>query len=97
MANNFKAYKEQSRANWGADFKEGEQLSRDQIQLGAILRIADSLEKMEKPYAQLLDSVNYLRNSNKELQYDNSVLKKQVAAFKGIINKMKKERSGRND
>jgi hypothetical protein len=51
MEAEFKNYRSESRdTNWGTQDKG---LSLDQINAGSLLRIADSLERMEEPYLKL--------------------------------------------
>jgi hypothetical protein len=85
----FKRYKEESRRNWGETVSEGEELCRDQIKLGAILRIADSLEKMEKPITRLMDDVTYYKKRNEELKQENLKLAHSRAGLKGYIKNLK--------
>lgn len=52
-------YKEGSRKDWGTIAKD-KKLTTEQIQLGCMQRIADSLERIEKPYLDLINKVNFL-------------------------------------
>lgn len=87
-----KSYRKESRSDWGRTLPEGENIETEGIKLGAILRIADSLEKIEQPYLQLLNDVEWTRDRNKLLRAANDRLHKQVAAYKGIIKRMKKKK-----
>lgn len=93
MATKFKSYRHESRADWGATLEVDQSPDRDQIKLGALLRIADSLEKIEKPFKQLLADVEFYRNSTRALQARNETLSKRCAAYRGIITKLKKEKA----
>jgi len=42
----FKSYRKESRIDWGISATNGEELSRDQVNTGAFLRIADQLEEV---------------------------------------------------
>lgn len=54
----FKKFKEASRNDsWGVTLSDNDNLTIDQIQLGAILRIADASEAMAKNNNNLLDDV----------------------------------------
>jgi hypothetical protein len=90
MAKVFKAYKEESRTNWGATVESETNINRDQIQLGAILRIADSLERMEQPFIKILEERDYYSRKHQENKAEIRKLKKSNAALKGVINKLKK-------
>ncbi len=82
----YKDYREESRKNWGTT---GEGLTIEQINLGAFLRIADSLERMEKPYKKLLDDTDYLQRRHKENLDRIEYLERSRAALKGVITKIK--------
>ena len=47
----FKDYRKESRANWGTS--QSENLTPEQIRLGALLRIADAIETMAKSYNEM--------------------------------------------
>lgn len=86
----FVFYKESSRANWGVHLNDAQTLQKEDIKIGAILRIADSLERIEKPYLNLIEECKTLREQNNRRLSRISKLEKQIAAYKGIITKMKK-------
>lgn len=91
----FKNYKRESRdKEWGTD-TEGS-LNRDQLQLGALLRIADSLEKMERPYSALLREVQQLwedvEDWRQRYRKETEHLRHQNAGLKATITRMKKAR-----
>lgn len=89
----FKAYKQESRSNWGTSIPKDQSIDREQILLGAVLRIADSMEKMEQPFQQLINDREHFKNATNRLAGENKKLRKQVAAYQGIIKRMKKQRS----
>jgi exonuclease VII small subunit len=64
----------------------------ERIQLGCLQRIANSLEKMEQPFTKLLSDVEYLKRCHKELSASNQRMAKRIAAYRGVINKMKKSK-----
>jgi hypothetical protein len=87
MAKRF--YKEESRANW---YTEGDcQLSTEEIQLGAILRIADATEKMAQNYIELQDKLKRTQNWNEDLRFIRDQLQRSNAALKGHITRLKKK------
>lgn len=49
----FKSYRKESRTDWG-ETREGN-LCRDQVMLGAVLRIADALETIAQNYQNLIN------------------------------------------
>jgi hypothetical protein len=90
MGKVFKPYRTESKSNWGTTIEQESNISSDQIQLGAILRIADSLERIEQPYLRLLaERERYERWYNEE-KVKRRKLEKQNAAYRGVINRMKK-------
>lgn len=60
------------------------------INAGSLQRIADSLEKMEKPYRHLLEEVERGRKDREYYKKDNQRLAHSNAALRGIIRKLKK-------
>lgn len=94
MAKVFKRYREASRTgNWGRYYDDGnDNPNNDDLKTGAILRIADSLEKIEKPFADLIYENKRLKDDREWYRKRNATLKKRVAAYKGIVNRMKKQK-----
>ena len=64
-----------------------------EMQIGCLQRIANSLEKMEKPFQQLVSERDYFSRKSDRLSNENDRLRRQVAAYQGIIKRMKKQRS----
>lgn len=86
----WKSYKEGSRANWGVETDNDNPLNIEQIQTGAILRIADATEAMAKRHIELLDD-----KAMYEKWYINEVKKHQMTAntlrvTKGHLTRAKK-------
>jgi hypothetical protein len=84
-----KFYKEESRKNWYVNTSEA--LTREQLQLGAILRIADACEAMAKNHERLLSDLAYYEKRTKELLDRNSHLYRSNCALRGVIKKRKQE------
>ncbi len=84
---NWKNYKEQSKLEWGKEVLNDKcVITLEELKLGCLLRISDSLENMEQPYIELLQIIeNY-----KELEAENKRLKNTIAGLKGYIKKIKK-------
>jgi chromosome segregation ATPase len=85
--------KNYSRSNFTTD-----QGTTEMAQLGAVLRIADSLEKIEKPFVELLEKVKnqeermeFLRMTNRKLNDENDKLTHRIRGYKGEITKLKLE------
>lgn len=87
IMSNFKSYKEQSKANWGIFQDEG--LNINQIQLGAILRIADASEKMASNYVKLENDLKFYKDRYESGQKDIEKLRRSNAALRGVIKRMK--------
>jgi len=81
----FKNYKSESRIDWGAYVEDGETINRDQIQLGAILRIADASELMAKNHAELVRERDYYQRMYKEQYAYARHLERRVAGLRGQI------------
>lgn len=84
----FLSYKEESRKNYG-EKSSGDTLCKEQLTLGCLMRIADSLEKMEKPYQRLLDNYDsaqkgkiYFYEKSEKLKYSNRGLKGYITRLK---------------
>jgi ribosomal protein S17E len=85
----FRSYKEESRRiRWGTS-GEGS-LTLDQINTGCLLRIADSLERMEEPYLVLLRNVEVLKKSCETRESEIENLRNRIAGYKAHITKMKR-------
>ena len=89
--------KDASRVNWSTvnrttDGTEPHSYPGDMnIQLGCLMRIADSVEKMEKPYTMLQDRIKVLENEKKSLQSDNEALQKVARSLKTRVYQLKKD------
>lgn len=86
-----KEFRDESRKNYGCDVEGAEGLSLERLNTGSLMRIADSLEKMEQPFTRLLDEIEYFRRRNKALNADIEFLRRSNAALKGQITKLKKK------
>lgn len=62
------------------------------IQVGALQRIAQSLENMEQPYLKLLSERERYERLYRVEVAENATKDKRIAALRGVINRMKKER-----
>lgn len=91
MANVFKSYREASRTNWGITHDEKESLTHEQLQTGAILRIADATEKMAGNFIALQNDRDLYKRCYANEQRDSRSLRRQLAGLKGEITKLKKK------
>lgn len=87
MADN--TYKEKSKLDWYRD--DGQQPSVDQLQFGALQRIADATEKMAENYNKLLRDVKYYKERAEQNSSACQRLVRSNAALRGVITKLKKE------
>lgn len=83
----FLNYRDESRKGWGT---EGDGLTRDQIQTGALLRIADATELMAKTHADLAQSRDYYKKRFEEELAITRSMRKANAALRGHIGRLKK-------
>jgi len=85
-----KNYRDESKKNWAKNYNADEAPSHGDLQLGAILRIADATEAIAKNYNQLLSENEYLKKRKKYLEEQNEKLHRSISAYKGQITKLKK-------
>ncbi len=83
-----KDLRELSRTQWTT---ESIKPSIEEISLGAQLRIADSLERIERPYQKLIDDYNYVKAQNQNLNESNQRLLNQIRALKGWVTRLKRK------
>lgn len=81
-----KTLKEHTRTNWVSN---AEKPSMEEIQLGAILRIADTLDKMAVPYQQLMKEIENYKMHLEEARFEISRLRLLVNSSKKQIKKLK--------
>jgi hypothetical protein len=62
----------------------------DQIQLGVMMNIADSLKNMEQPYLTLIRDLEWYRNRYEVVKQDLAKERKKNASLKGWITRLKK-------
>jgi hypothetical protein len=72
-------YQEISKGKW----TPGKSVTQDSIQLGALLRIADSMEIIAQDYRRLIQENEQLRNQIKHLAADLQTERRRVAAYRG--------------
>ena len=87
MADNFKI---ESKKIWIP--LQGIQISDDQLKIGCLQRIADSLEKMEAPYLRLIGDVESLTRCREELIAETEHLSRCNSNLRGAITRLKKRK-----
>jgi porphobilinogen deaminase len=70
---------------------EAERPTHEQINLGCMQRIADATELMAKDRSDLVKENKWLASSRKHFRDDCEFLRRQVAAQKGLVTKLKKQ------
>lgn len=89
MSKRFVRFKKESRLDLGIYLNDTENPTREQLQFGAILRIADATEAMAKSYTELINENTRLKSALKSLEYHYDHLKKSNASYRGQITKLK--------
>ncbi len=85
----FKPYREGSRENWGIN-TEGS-LAIEQINSGALLRIADASEKMAENYDALLRDRDFWKGRTEAHEREAIWLHRRIAGLCGYIGWLKKK------
>lgn len=85
----FRPFKEGSRANWGVSLCSDKTLSTEQVQLGATLRIADSMELMAKNHLSLQSDMDFYKDKSERLSKETARLARSNAALRGQVTKLK--------
>ena len=83
-----KSYREESRKDWGMS-KPGN-LSLDQVNCGALLRIADATETMARNHVQMQADLDYYKTLSETRAEVINRLERSNAALRGTITKLKK-------
>ena len=81
-------YQEISRKGWNAG--NGTGATMEDIKLGALLRIAEALEKMGVPYDNMIRDRDYQKRRKEDLEQEKRILLRANAALRGHIKRMKK-------
>lgn len=84
----FLRYRDGSRKNWGTE-TSGDSLTVEQINCGAILRIADATEKMAARYTTLISEREWYERRYKEERAANERLNRSNAALRGHLKRAK--------
>jgi len=84
----FKPYRAQSRIDWGT---ESSGLTLEQINCGAMLRIADATEKMAQRHTELIQDRDYYEKQYNDWRREYEAMERRCRSLKGQITKMKKK------
>lgn len=80
------SYRADSRINWGSD-REGRSL--EQINCGALLRIADATEKMAQRHTDLIRARDYYERRYYEIDAECNKLHRSNTALRAYIKRLK--------
>ena len=83
----FKPYRDESRKDWGT--KQDGKLTLEQINTGALLRIADATEAMAKEYNRLIGENEYLQKRHRNQLAELERLRNQNRGLRGAITRLK--------
>jgi len=84
----WKSYRKESKTDWGRNV-EGN-IGQNQIQLGAILRIADALETIAHNYQSLMEDRDRYKRWYEEQWERTKKGNRRESALRGVITKLKK-------
>lgn len=87
----FKSYRQESKTDWGVTVTESTKLDREQLALGAILRIADATELMAVNYRALQEERDRYKRNWEYAKAQNERMARRVSALQGVVTKMKKK------
>jgi polyhydroxyalkanoate synthesis regulator phasin len=82
----FKSYRDESRTNWGST---DEKLSLEQLNTGALLRIADATEKMASNYTRMENDLKWHKEKYHEKNKEIERLERVIAALRGHLKRAK--------
>lgn len=83
---NKKYYKAESKKNWYTTCD----ISTEELQLGAIMRIADATEKIAQNYSSLIEERDRYKRWYNEGSEERRRLERRISSLKGVITKIKK-------
>jgi hypothetical protein len=89
----FKDYRKESRSNWGATVQPTQNLTLEQLNTGAILRIADATEAMAKNHQDLIDERDRYKQRFETAVEQRDTAYRRISALQGVITKLKKKAS----
>jgi len=85
----FLEYRQHSRRNWGTESTDNK-LTSEQIQMCAILRIADACEKMAASYDQMRQDRDWQKQRKEAEAARAKRLENRIAGLRGYIGRLKK-------
>ena len=85
-----RSYRNESRIDWGTPDEGG--LSLDQINTGALLRIADAVERMAENYDLMQRDRDFWKESALSAERSLDTEHRRTAALRGLIKRMRATR-----
>lgn len=82
-----RGYREASKIDWGRD--SGDPLSLDQINAGALLRIADATEKMAQRHTELIRDRDYWERRARSAEDALDTERRRSASLRGHLKRAK--------
>lgn len=86
----FVDHRKNSRTDWGREVPGAINPNLEDIRLGALLRIADATEAMAKRHTELMAARDYYERAARERLAEIEALRRQRAALRGTITRMKR-------
>lgn len=83
----FKSYRDASRDNWGV---EKGNIGMPQVQTGALLRIADAVEKMAKRHDEMVNARDYWQRRAETVEVELERERRRNAALRGHLSRVKR-------
>lgn len=85
----FTDYRDETKKNYGTHSEPP--LTRDQLNTGCMLRIADAVEKMATNHDLLIRQRDDYRRWYEDERQENKMFHKRISSMKGVITKLKKQ------
>lgn len=85
----FRSFKAESKKDWGTH--EPGPITMERIENGALLRIADAVEKMATNYSQLIEERDRWKRWYESSQLSVGRLRRQGYALRGVITRQRKK------
>jgi hypothetical protein len=89
----FKSYRAESRANYGRTLEDSDNMPEDGLKIGALLRIADSIEVMARNYGQLIDERDRYKRWYEQERASGQRMARSINSLRGVITRMKKAKA----
>ena len=85
----FKTHREESRQNYAVEIQDGRRMNDEQLMLGAVLRIADAMEKSVEDRREVDRRLKLYIEWNAEKSDEIESLRRKISANKGVKTKMR--------